>query len=1151
MRRISLALALVGAVAAAGCGVQSKAPPTGQNKGVQNNLYSMEVVGDQLYAAGGYTMPVGGYISGSGLDCGYADGVYHPVCKVSVPYGTQITLTANPATGYAAVMFAGAAAGNLFSYQVTMSSDKFVAVRFAANAGALGAHPNFSKGSIHVDEYMRWAQNIQVPGSQPGALTCNSVSCHGAAGQGAGYAPACDKCHAMPALPPAFGHATPFAGTDALNATHGAAYVANGAATCGTCHGGTALTGGVGPACNTCHMLPHAADYASTATLQAQHGAAYVASYTSPAGAKCSDCHGATLGGAAAPLTALSCSTCHAAPHDATQAYGTHGQTTHPVDYAAEASLPAGSHSCFDCHQGLSSNPQAQTQSYVKGLAPGAPFAAPACFSCHTTFNHNSYTHPAAYEGEFYSGGRTGFVFGFVGSFDGVNPTYIATTIAGGPVAPLPWYGKYVDGAATWEPNCVGCHGGASNKLLGYENGAPSCKECHYMPPLPEVLTDSALNPRQGGNHFTADKEAFALYSFSQACERCHTSDGFKDYVGSLNAPAPVYPAVWAPPVNPNNDKLTFLIDAQGPAGTQGMTNGGYKPGPYTCATCHNPTTDPSRDALHGIHVQGLSNIYFPSFMTVTADKGRALCGTCHQARVATANLVSTTANKIAAAQGVTYTSITTNFDGGLLDSVNGVTSIAFSKLSTTAPVPQAPLAGFTAIFNGNATAALNGVRATVATYTIGSGASYVTFNTLLGAAASPKYVACVLPSGTTTTCKVNSDGSGGNVTAPGTGWAKTYDGVVFYPTATGGSNTSLADANRASGTGAWTANQWAGWYVFFQTGANAGKYALITDNTTTQLNFADAGAAVAAGDFYQIVKNDAATLDSTPKANASGTSPITANNPHYLGAAATEFGSEAAGWFQYPGKTYVGHAAHVDQRKTVLTPNDAAAATCADCHDAHSLEIVETACTGCHGGRTATAMQSFVPSWSTLSVDATVEAGKTALWTAISTYAKLTNPGPAGTVSVGKVLDGSGNVTYAGYTSTLDFYKNGVGICFDNLTNAYWFIASSGDLNPEADGYCYDVGRNQVPCCQTKTGFGAKVVATDTNGSTTNPLATGLSPRLLRATFIYKFAMKEPGAWAHNGKYVAQVIFDAIEDLNAGITALSGTTVAQPYTRP
>ena len=39
-------------------------------------------------------------------------------------------------------------------------------------------------------------------------------------------------------------------------------------------------------------------------------------------------------------------------------------------------------------------------------------------------------------------------------------------------------------------------------------------------------------------------------------------------------------------------------------------------------------------------------------------------------------------------------------------------------------------------------------------------------------------------------------------------------------------------------------------------------------------------------------------------------------------------------------------------------------------------------------------------------------------------------------------------------------------------------------------------------------------------------------SPRLLEAAYNYQYVMKDPGAYAHNGRYILQVLYDTLADL-------------------
>ena len=46
---------------------------------------------------------------------------------------------------------------------------------------------------------------------------------------------------------------------------------------------------------------------------------------------------------------------------------------------------------------------------------------------------------------------------------------------------------------------------------------------------------------------------------------------------------------------------------------------------------------------------------------------------------------------------------------------------------------------------------------------------------------------------------------------------------------------------------------------------------------------------------------------------------------------------------------------------------------------------------------------------------------------------------------------------------------------------------------------------------------------------------STAWTPRLLRAAYNYQYIQKDPGVFAHNPMYAAQVLYDALEDLGEG----------------
>ncbi len=47
-------------------------------------------------------------------------------------------------------------------------------------------------------------------------------------------------------------------------------------------------------------------------------------------------------------------------------------------------------------------------------------------------------------------------------------------------------------------------------------------------------------------------------------------------------------------------------------------------------------------------------------------------------------------------------------------------------------------------------------------------------------------------------------------------------------------------------------------------------------------------------------------------------------------------------------------------------------------------------------------------------------------------------------------------------------------------------------------------------------------------------------TPRLLRAAYNYQMASKDPGGFAHGGKYIIQLLYDSIEDLGGDVAALN-----------
>ncbi len=47
-------------------------------------------------------------------------------------------------------------------------------------------------------------------------------------------------------------------------------------------------------------------------------------------------------------------------------------------------------------------------------------------------------------------------------------------------------------------------------------------------------------------------------------------------------------------------------------------------------------------------------------------------------------------------------------------------------------------------------------------------------------------------------------------------------------------------------------------------------------------------------------------------------------------------------------------------------------------------------------------------------------------------------------------------------------------------------------------------------------------------------------TPSLVKAAYNYQYSQKDPGAFAHNGKYVLQFLYDGIEDLGGDVSGMT-----------
>lgn len=196
--------------------------------------------------------------------------------------------------------------------------------------------------------------------------------------------------------------------------------------------------------------------------------------------------------------------------------------------------------------------------------------------------------------------------------------------------------------------------------------------------------------------------------------------------------------------------------------------------------------------------------------------------------------------------------------------------------------------------------------------------------------------------------------------------------------------------------------------------------------------------------------------------------------NIHYFAAAATKYGTEAKGGYEYEGKTYDAFFAHVEEYET-----------CDDCHNPHTQEVKIEECTACHAGVASVEELRDVRmpgSQVDYDGDGDLEEGiyheiqgvQEALYLAIQAYASEV----AGTP-----------------------------IVYDSQSYPYFFIDSDEDGEVSGEEASFP---NQY---------------------------NAWTPRMLKASYNFQVAAKDPGNYAHGGKYIIQLLKDSTEDLNEVIS--------------
>lgn len=203
-------------------------------------------------------------------------------------------------------------------------------------------------------------------------------------------------------------------------------------------------------------------------------------------------------------------------------------------------------------------------------------------------------------------------------------------------------------------------------------------------------------------------------------------------------------------------------------------------------------------------------------------------------------------------------------------------------------------------------------------------------------------------------------------------------------------------------------------------------------------------------------------------------TDKLTFRNIHYYAAAATKYGTLAKGGYEYDGQAYDGNFAHV-----------AGFNTCVQCHNPHTLELNVQACVTCHPG--------------------------------VTTAENVRDIRMAGSLVD---YDGDGNTQEGIY-----YELQGLRDMLYQAIQAYTSQVTQSAIAYDAAAYPYFFadtnGNGMVDADEAKPDNAFKK----------------WTPRLLKAAYNYQTSIKDPGAYAHGGKYIIELLYDSIADLNTVLT--------------
>ena len=197
--------------------------------------------------------------------------------------------------------------------------------------------------------------------------------------------------------------------------------------------------------------------------------------------------------------------------------------------------------------------------------------------------------------------------------------------------------------------------------------------------------------------------------------------------------------------------------------------------------------------------------------------------------------------------------------------------------------------------------------------------------------------------------------------------------------------------------------------------------------------------------------------------------------NIHYYAAAATLYGGAVNGGYQYAGKSYEAQNQHVSGFDS-----------CIGCHDPHTLDVKVDQCRVCHPG--------------------------------VINSANLTDIRMSGSLVD---YDGDGN------------NAEGIALEINGLQNLLLTTMQSYSL--EITGSTIGYHPSAYPYFFIDLNTNGTV---DEDEAKADNAFTTWTARLLAAAYNYQTSQKDTGAYAHNPKYVIQLLFDSAADLNTMLSS-------------